>query len=548
MIIPTFFDILREREPDELINIASAWGVDLPDPHGVQAYRRLAAAIADTTLLEEVFNTLPAAIQAALVGLAQRGGKMPWEHFAAQYGEIRIIGASRRMKIRPDENPASLGEALWYKGLIGKAFLPTSDQSIEYVVLPQELLSLPVLSQFKTSASDVSKAAKSHTKDKVFYTGTSFVDHLCTFLAWQRSAASPASLSAHLPSVSSTFLDALVAETSAKENQQTPSAQAIKSLLEKPRTETLALLFQTWRASSRINEIRDNPYFTYGGVWQLNVSAIRTFVLEVLLKAGIKPVRIDDFIASIRVEYPNFLRKAGEYDSRLITDRLTSQPLRGIESWMQVEGRFLRYMLTGPLYYFGLLRLFGDSPDTSAFFQVHPTAARLVFDGIIGIEPTPSEKLSVNSEGIISISPSVPLSVRYHIARFCEWLPMKAGNYRYRPTPLSLRKAYKNGLRIAALLNLLNTHSRNPIPPAIQAALQNWEAAGSSARLENATLLRINDPALLDRLVQSPAGKNIIERINPHVIIINANAIHHIRRTLAEFGTLLEEPPAYNDQ
>ncbi len=544
----SYTDILRERDPDDLKTIASAWGIPLTDPNGTRAYQRLAAMMADPSLAEEIISTLPETMQTALKELAQRGGKMAWEHFTRQYGEVRVMGEARRSKIRPHENPQSTSEALWYRGLIGRIFQSLEGQSVECAVLPSELYTPLGMNQPVAQSKKSPFASSTRVKGRVYYADTVLVDHLCTLIAGQRAGIDQQSLVSHLPLIPLDFLSTLLLTLIKQESNDSLSPQRIKSLLENPRHHTLKVLFQLWRTSADINEIHDNPYFTYQGNWQPDVPGIRTRILDLVMNSGNTWVDIHEWLIAIHTAQPNVLRKAGEYDTRLISDRITGQPLRGLDSWMQVEGRFLRYMLTGPLFFFGMIRLMGESPEKAVAFQVHPGAVGFHSDQAAKNINLVPEKITINAEGIISVPILASLTVRYHLARFCDWLPMKAGNYRYRPTPRSLQNAHKNGLLISQLLALLSAESKNPLSPALITALQRWESSGFAARLENATIIRVHDATLLDRLAQSPSAKYILERLNEKAIVINAAAIPHVRRAFAELGTLLDEPPTYNQQ
>ncbi len=41
------------------------------------------------------------------------------------------------------------------------------------------------------------------------------------------------------------------------------------------------------------------------------------------------------------------------------------QYLRGFESWDEVDGALIRYLITGPLHWLGLVELAAPSPDSS---------------------------------------------------------------------------------------------------------------------------------------------------------------------------------------
>ena len=69
------------------------------------------------------------------------------------------------------------------------------------------------------------------------------------------------------------------------------------------------------------------------------------------------------------------------------------------------------------------------------------------------------------------MSNAVPRTVRYQIARFCDWLPMKREAHIYKVTPSSLERAKEQGLETKQLLALLTKHSSADMPPNLTRAL-----------------------------------------------------------------------------
>ena len=77
---------------------------------------------------------------------------MLWATFVRTFGELRRMGMAKRDRERPDLKPASAVEVLWYRGLVGRAFLsvPPANEPQEYAYIPEDLL--PLLPILRTDA------------------------------------------------------------------------------------------------------------------------------------------------------------------------------------------------------------------------------------------------------------------------------------------------------------------------------------------------------------------------------------------------------------
>ena len=149
-------------------------------------------------------------------------------------------------------------------------------------------------------------------------------------------------------------------------------------------------------------------------------------------------------------------------------------------------------------------------------------------------------KVAMTSAGQISVERLVPRAARYQVARFCEWEGGKSDTYRYRVTARSLKSASGQGLKAGQLLSLLARHSGGQAPPALVKALKRWEAQGTEARLEQATLLRVSKPEVLNELKKSPAARFLGETLGPTAVVIQAGAAPKVLAALAELGLLAE--------
>ena len=157
----------------------------------------------------------------------------------------------------------------------------------------------------------------------------------------------------------------------------------------------------------------------------------------------------------------------------------------------------------------------------------------------------PEENHPIKSlpDGRIRVPALAPRSVRYQIARFCEWESELPEEYRFRLTPGSLERAGQQGLRASHLLVLLKRYATGPIPPALVQALERFEKFGVQASLEPTVLLRLAAPEMLAALRKSRAGRYLGETLSPTVIALKPGGEETVRQALADLGYLTDEHP-----
>ncbi len=310
--------------------------------------------------------------------------------------------------------------------------------------------------------------------------------------------------------------------------------EAVKTFLESPREAALESLVEAWQTSETFNELRLLPGLAFEGAWDNQPLVTREFLLN-LLEPIPKGVwwSIPSFIRDIKQKYPDFQRPAGDYDTWFIKRLADGQYLRGFAHWDEVDGALIRYFLQ-ILHWLGQLDL--AAPDETAA----PTAFRIT-NHELRIPNSETAKTTISSNGLITIPRLAPRSVRYQVARLCEW--SSASNpdeYRYRVTPASLKRAAGQGLKASHLLSLLSKQTGGQIPPVFAKALQRWESNGTEARIETLTVLKVSKPEVLAELRASRAARFLGEIIGPTTVVIQAGAESKVMAALAELGLLAE--------
>jgi hypothetical protein len=323
-----------------------------------------------------------------------------------------------------------------------------------------------------------------------------------------------------------------------------PRPEPTRAFLEARRGEALVSLVKAWMGSQAFNELSLLPDLILEGDWVNDPLRARRAVLE-LLSTVPKGTwwSLESFVAGVREQQPDFQRPAGDYDSWFIRRRESSDYLRGFECWDQVDGALVRFIITGPLHWLGILDLAASAPRGAATaFRWSSWAGALLAGEPPSGMASEEEKLLAGSDARLRLSTGVSRAVRYQIARFCAWERREGSIYRYRLSPASLERARRLGLRVNHLLALLRRHAE-ALPPTLVRALERWEEAGVEARLEGLVVLRFTSPEIMQKVRASRAARFLGEPLGPTAIVVKAGAQEKVLAILAELGYLGEIKP-----
>ncbi len=340
-----------------------------------------------------------------------------------------------------------------------------------------------------------------------------------------------------------------------------PQAEAVRKFLEAPRADALKMLIKAWQESETFNELRLMPGVVCEGEWKNQQLATREVLLN-LLEAipDDKWWNLNSFINDIKKKYPDFQRPAGDYDSWFIKRESDGQYLRGFASWDEVEGALIQFFITDILYWLGMIKLASpeEGKEITAFKLFNAENLKLKAE---------DAKLHISSQGKIIIPRFAPRTVRYQVARFCEWdddgrvaaesryvyslrselldrqrrIKTKPDEYKYKITPNSLTKAKEQGLKVEQLLALLAKHSDAGIPPVLVNALKRWEINGTEARAETQIVLKVSRPEVLEKLRKSKAARFLGEPLGPTTVTVKSGAIQKVMDAITELGLLAED-------
>ncbi|MFW5714506.1 MAG: hypothetical protein ACOCYU_07530 [Brevefilum sp.] len=536
--MPDLKHSLRTHDLGFLNIVADFWGVELHAPDARSALPELINKILDPELIQEIVDSLPTSARKALDDLVKNEGWMAWSRFVITYGELREVGPGRRDREKPFLDPISPTEILWYRGLIGRDFLRREGKLKECVYIPDDLLDhIPAVAP--SGPELPGRPASPRETAHIYPVNDRVLDHTCTLLAALRlkdPQRSPSIADWQPPFF---VVYALLAAMKLITSSEQPVAEDARPFLEMPRGEALTWLVQRWHESRLFNELRLVTGLSCEGAWQNDPFAAREKILMLLSDIPEdKWWNLESFINAVFKQEPDFQRPSGDFDTWLIQDAETGDSLRGIQHWDAVDGALLRFMITGPMHWLGLLDLAAPAPgEPVTAFRFSDWSENLLLGKPVEGLPPEDEIVSAFTDGSLKVPRLVPRLARYQISRFCSWEEETSRIYHYQLTPASLNAASKQGLRINHLEKLLQRYGEAPPPNLIQ-ALRRWKQHGGEVLIHPGVILRVNSPKILQALRESPAGRFIGDPLGPTSAIVFPGAERKVAKALARLGYL----------
>src|SRR5215212_1617066 len=543
--MPDLIHSLLKQDIGHLRIIAEFWGLELDSITAEEAREELSASLLDAELATELIDALSPQADTAIRALVEEGGRIPWVTFARKYGDIREMGPGKRDRERPHLKPSSTTETLFYRGLLARAFFETEKGSQEFAYIPDDLLEL-LNNIFYDEDEEQQEVQKEPSNGPIIVGETlgrpaspgergreipaddSILNDATTFLAALRMGKpmESASLRTTLPVVQNLLASAKLIK------DDVPQADTVKTFLECPRSEALKILQAAWLESNSFNELRLMPTIICEGEWRNEPHETREFLLNLLdAVPEDKWWSLGAFVRDIKQKYADFQRPAGDYDSWFIKRTSDGQYLRGVACWDQVDGALIKFFMTNILHCLGQvdLSIADGATEVTAFRVASLEGAK-----------EESGKISVSSNGKISIPNDAPRVIRYQVSRFCEWDESRNGEYKYHLTTGSLSKAKEQGLKAEHLLALLTKHTEAGIPPSLVRALKRWEVNGVEARVQTQVILKVSKPEILEEMRKSKAAKFLGEVLSPTTVVVKGGAIQKVIEALTELGLLTE--------
>jgi hypothetical protein len=548
---------LLDTDPVILRVIALRWSIDQPGVKPRDLAEQLEAKIGTPARAAVVIGELPLPEQDALRALLTAGGTLPVANFSQRFGSIRSVGPARLEREQLWRAPISPAENLWYLGLLYRGFeqLPSGAMR-EVFFSPAELL--PLLPLLKTPDRSGVPLEICAAPEEMRASGEALADDLCTLLSQLhnnfvrvpgmslRSIVDPlrSTLSTQLRDTQGARLEFLL-HVAARAHLIKISGQRLRpdpkystDWLRAPGLDQLRALFEAWRTDPAWNDLQHAKrlHVEKAVTLRSDTLAVRAVILTAL-RAAVPDAwhTFESLLERVKAESPDFLRT--DFDTDYVRDAATGEYLRGFAHWDRVEGALLHYVLTGPLFWLGLIET--DAGATA--FSLTPRGAKLLGLAQESVEVAASDRgFVVRADATIHVAAARRYD-RFQLARIADLVVVANEEYRYRLTPSSLTRANSQKISTEKVLAFLAQSANQGVPPTLTKALQRWAAKGTEVKVSRAVIVQVKDAAILKRWQESPKTRGIpIEVLGPTAARINEKDWPKLVALLAEAGVLVD--------
>ncbi|MEA4811792.1 MAG: hypothetical protein VB108_04405 [Anaerolineaceae bacterium] len=534
----TLLHALHDQDLDFLEGVESFWGLKAPSRDPNAKAEALSNLLAKPERIQEQLALLPPQALTALQQLKALGGKTPWTAWIRDFGPLRPMGPGKRKREKPGIFPFSSTELLWYRALIGRAFLKEEDELKEFVFLPEEIAGQipgPIQQQnlgLQLSPLQVQKM------DFVFM-GSKVLDDLCTLLSSLRRPDKADALALADPSAEHWCLLETMATALGLIKGSLPTEIA-RNFLELPRAEALRWLVQNWLVAIEFDELKTYPGWRLEGTWRHDPRGPRQRLLKALSDFSGAWFSVEGFVREVRTGLPDFLRKGADYDTWMIVSRESKALLLGPESWDLLEAEFLRYFITVICFQLGLLALDNEAAPQSFKLSAHFGYLTGFTEAEAPSFPDEMAPILLNPAGKMEMQALTPRLARYQVSRFAEILCNGPERYSYQITPQSLKVASKQGLKTTHLVKLLRQYGQSQPSPAFLNILKRWEENGCETWMDRPLVLHLPSSEVLQALKASSASAALGSALGPTAIVVKPGSEWRVQAALARLGFLTD--------
>ena len=470
---------------------------------------------------------------------------MPWAVFVHRWGEVRGFGPGRVEREELWRAPVSAAEALWLLGLVQRAFDDWEGRPVEMAFVPEDLL----LYAPKPEPLEIPKPSTGTPPAHTRTCADTLADNLVSLWAGLQRDPDGTGIS-EAKQDHGQFLITLSLEQgwlrADPAGRARPVAKAMLDWLRADPWTQWATLAKAWLSSTAWNDLAHVPTLrpdpAHG--WPNDPASTRQGLIDHLNHCLTDTAYdIGTFAAYVQTHGTFFLRRDGDYDTWAPRSSSAEAPLRGFDAWDAVEGELIRYVITGPLHWLGLVDLGSDDPEGSpCSFALTQAGAALLQDS----DPPRFAALGpvqLGEDAVLSI-PRHRRYERFQLGRIAdEIIAQESDAFRYRLSPSSLGRARQQRIPLARIIGfLLEATGRETLPANLEAAIRGGYQENAPATLGQHWVLRVPDPQVLE----VPAIASLItQQIAPGVVALRAEDQSQACQLLLENGILVDLDDPY---
>lgn len=551
-----------------LTAIARCRNIPLTASRQPEAVEQLAEALLSPVSAAIVLQDLATDETDALAQLLANHGQLEKARFTRHFGAIRPMGAARLIRERPWENPVNPAEALWYRGIIFKTFIVDEQGGQEYIYIPTDVQPLITLNSPATPPPQpVPQIAVAAPPTEILATQGRLRENFFNLLVYlqthpvrlannavptaNRQALGECLLPPALPNLPPDFELEFLLHLGRRTDLLTvahhrlrPNRDPVRDWLQADEAAQVWILQNAWRADPTWNDLWHVPgLLPQNTGWENSPLRARATILEFLEQLNAPAnswLSLDGFVETIKQANPDFQRPHGDYQSWYIKNA-AGEMLMGFEHWDTVEGGLIRYLIGVVLPLLGVSKVGKSDPRiTPDLFQITPAGQQFLARTPPNLTAAPSPvRLRVDDKFQVWVPVQASLYDRFQLARFAQFDQRTERRTIYQMTRSSLNRALKNGVTPEQIQAFLTRVTNNQIPLRVVERLRAWGTRYGGAKIEQATLLRLQNEQMVSELQQHPeVGPLLGEMIGPTTIVLPAKTVAKVRQLLYKMGYL----------
>jgi len=528
-VVKTLHQSLIDCDVAMLRAIAEMHGLELSSNRQEEAVVQLAEELLQPEEVALTLEALSPTEREALEAIIAQGGRIKAPLFLREYGDLRAFGPGRLERERPWLEPANAAEGLWYRGLIYKAFDEAEGYKGEFFFIPQDLL--PLLPQVEKGSPPFT--VEPLPPPAIIRQGDlALLEDVCTFLSYlQREEVKPLR-GGYLPrpvmgELNERFIvrEDLAEIVHERGTQRLaflhhlcrqlrlvrvrggllkPNSAEARAWLKSSPADQMAALQAAWRDDPQWNELWHVPSLRCEDTgWRNDPLATRQRILKHLSQCPPDQwLSLASLIQAIKDSDPDFQRPDGDYGSWYIRQADTGRYLSGFESWDQVEGALIAYLIAQPLHWLGVTSL-GYENETDGLpssFLITPWGAAFLGLPHPEQEEWSPQPIEVRPDFTILVPAGGSLYHRFQIERFAEEQGSEGGAYLYRITLDSLARLLREGIEAETVLGFLKQAAAGRLPDNVTHTLRQWGQKYGQISLRSVVLLQVKDDSILQEL------------------------------------------------
>jgi hypothetical protein len=522
--------------------IAEMHGLELSSNRQEEVVAKLAEELLQPEEVALTLEGLSPTEREALEAIIAQGGRIKAPLFLREYGELRAFGPGRLEREKPWLELANAAEGLWYRGLVYRAFDKAEGYRGEFFFIPQDLL--PLLPQAEKGPPSFT-VEPSPPPSVVRQGDLAPLEDVCTFLSClQREEVKPLR-GGYLPRpvierlnerfIIKEDLAEIVHEKGAqrlafvhhlcrqlrlvrvRKGLLKPSSAEARAWLKSSLADQIVTLQATWRDDLQWNELWHVPSLRCEDTgWRNDPLATRQRILKHLSQCPPDQwLSLASFIQAIKESDPDFQRPDGDYHSWYIRQADTGRYLSGFESWDQVEGALVAYLIAQPLHWLGVTSLGyeNETNDLPSSFLITPWGA-----AFLGLPRQEREKWSpqpieIRPDFAILVPAGGSLYHRFQVERFADRQSAEEGATLYRVTLDSLARLLREGIKVETVLGFLKQAAAGRLPDNVAYTLRQWGQKYGQVSLRPVVLLEVKDELILQELQTLPQIRCYLQEI-----------------------------------